>query len=209
MLGLFTKKTTTVVEQKPIARQYSLISDGTDEELISVLNDVFSENRPVISTLLLVALEEFPARYAIFQRTMLKSKQYPASMDGMIAFANDMHSKQQGDDLDSEITSRKWYFLYIAGLLTIAHERAEKNPALWRPIACIWLQLLDAAKNLRTTLHSTSIWNPDEIFFFNISEENDEDIVTFVAGALLPAKLRFHPLLLEWKYLNLQNYRPE
>jgi hypothetical protein len=207
MLSLFTKKSFPVAELPPKHRQKLLASEWPDEEIIRFLNEALNVKRPIVSTLLLVALEEFPARYAIFKRSMSKSHQYSVSMDGMITFSYDMFSQYHGDDLDSALVSRQWYFLHVAGLLTIAQERAVNNPLLWQSIAEIWVRLIRAAKDLRTVLSNTRIWNTDELFFFNINEEDDEDIIAYVENALLPAELRGHPLLLEWERRKVMRHR--
>ena len=201
MFGFF-RNNSTVTAVEPVQRQYFLASEMADEDLIDFFNNVFTEKRPIVSTLFLVALEIFPARYAIFKRDMVKSKAYPASMDGMISFILDMHGQYQGDDLASEINSRKWFFLYVAALLTIAQERARNKPELWDSIANVWVRLMGGAKSLRTTLYNTCIWQPDETFFFNIVEKED-DGVRFVEAALVPNEIRYHPMLIEWQQRNL------
>jgi hypothetical protein len=202
MFGFFKKNFAVKPVELPIPRQNFLASEMGDDDLIEFFNSVFTEKRPIVSTLFLVALEIFPARYAIFQRDMKKTNAYPASMDGMVSFILDMRDQYQGDDLVSEINRRKWFFLYVAALLTIAQERAMVKPELWDSIANVWVRLMGGAKALRSTLYNTCIWQPDETFFFNIIDKED-DGVRFVEAALVPNEIRYHPTLLEWQQRNL------
>ncbi len=199
----FFKKNSAVLPVSKTTYSYPLASVLNDHELIEYIGTLFSKNKPVVSALFLVAMENLPFRYANFHKAMLKSKKYPASMDGLVEFVLNTHAEHQGDTLHDEIESRRWFYFYAAALLTIAHERARKNPELWEGLAEIWSQLLAGAHALRSTIDQTSLWNAHEVFTFS-EIQNGPDGEKFVVSVLLPKELRGHENFKQWLQRDLQ-----
>ena len=208
MFGFFKKKQPQTASGKPV-RLYPLSSDLTDAALVDFICRVFSESKPVVGALFLVALENLSVYYAVFHKSVQDSKEYPASMDGMTAFILDAHAEHQGTSLDNEINSRRWFYLYVAALLTVAQTRARAKPELWEAIAEVWILLMPGARALRATLDGTSLWKPNEVDFFD-EVKTEDDGEKFVESVLLPSEIRYHKKLLEWRERDLpQDIRDE
>jgi hypothetical protein len=202
MLSFF-KNTSTALTSPKTFYAYPRASDLNDHELLESIRQVFHKNKPAISALFLIALENLPFRYANFRKAMLISNQYPASIDGFIESALDAHAKHQADTLEDEINSRRWFYFYVAALLTTAQDRARRKPELWDAIAEIWCQLMGDAHTLRGTIDQTVVWNPHEVITFNeIQSESDGE--KFVASVLLPKEIRNHEKLKPWLQRDLQ-----
>lgn len=209
MFNILKKKPSTPADPPKPAREYPLAADLSDAALLESLHRVFSENDKVVAALFLVALANLPVYYSVFHTSMLESKEYAASMDGMVVFILDAHAEHQGTSIENEVNRRRWFYLYAAALLSIAHARARAKPELWGAVADIWVFLMDCARALRATLDKTSLWKPNEIDFFD-EVKNEDDGEKFVESVLLPKEIRFHPKLVAWQERELpQDIRDE
>ena len=136
--------------------------------------------------------------YSVFHQAMLESKAHPSSMQGMVSFILEAHAQHHGTSEFDEINRRRWFYLYIAALLSIAHSRARTKPELWDSVADIWVLLMDGARQLRVTLDKTALWKPNEIdFFAEIKSEYDGE--RYVESVLLPKEIRYHAKLKAWQ----------
>jgi len=196
MFGFFKKKTGVA---PPIFRRlYPLASNFSDEELVRFIHKVFATQKPIVAALFLIALGNLPVYFSVFCNAMQDSKEHPASMEGMVAFILDAHAMYQGTSELDEVNKRRWFYLYIAGLLRIAHARARSKPELWDFIADIWVLLMDGSRQLRSTIERTELWKPNELdFFAEVKSEDDGE--RFVESVLLPKEIRYHEKLVAWQ----------
>ena len=190
---MFKKKTPTL-PPKP-QRLFPLAFELKDDELIRFIRGVFEGQKPLVAALFLVALENLPVYYSVFCNAMRESKEHTASMDGMVAFVLEAHAQHQGRSDADELNKRRWFYLYVAALLNIAHARARLKPELWDPIADIWVLLMDGARQLRATIDRTELWKPSEVDFFS-DVKSEEDGERFIESVLLPKEIRYHAKLL-------------
>jgi hypothetical protein len=208
MFGFFKKQIIATARTRP-SRQFPLATDMSDSALVDFVLKVFSESKPVVGALFLVGLENLPVYYSVFHRNMLESKEYPSSMDGMVAFVLDAHLEHLGDAIENEVNRRRWFYIYVAALLTIAHNRARAKPELWDAVAEIWVLLMEGARALPTTLDKTALWKPSEVELFNVVQ-NEEDGEKLVEHLLLPKEIRYHEKLKAWRERDLpQDIRDE
>jgi hypothetical protein len=200
MFGLFRKKT----KEPPSAqgRMLPLASDLSDETLVGAVHQVFVGQKPVVAALFLVALENLPVYYSVFCNAAHEEKQYVESMDGMVDFVRRAYAEHQGTSELDEVNRRRWFYLYVAALLNIAHRRARSTPELWHSIADIWVLLMDGARSLRATLDRTDLWKPTEVDFF-ASVKTEDDGEKFVESVLLPKEIRYHAKLTAWQERDL------
>jgi len=195
MFGLFRKKTT--VQPLVQRRVFPLASEFTDADLIEFIQKVFARQKPVVAALFLVALENLPVYYSVFSNAMRDGGEHPDSMEGMVAFVLDAHAKHQGTSDYDEVNKRRWFYLYVAALLKIAHRRARSKPELWDSVADIWVLLMDGARELRATLDRTDLWKPNEVdFFTKVASEQDGE--RYVESLLIPEEIRYHAKLRAW-----------
>jgi hypothetical protein len=200
MFGLFRKKPAQQTAQN--ASLLPLATDLADESLIAAIHGVFSNQKPVVAALFLVALENLPVYFSVFCTAAREEGKYPPTMDGMVDFLRRAYDEHRGSSDFDEVNRRRWFYLYTAALLNIAHARARARPALWESVADIWVLLLDGARCLRDTLDGTSLWKPDEIEFFdNVASADGGE--QYVESLLLPAEIRYHAKLTAWRERDL------
>lgn len=207
MFGLFKKR--AVNTKPPKTRRYPLPSQLEDSALVSFIKQVFQNENVIVASLFLIGLQNFGVYYSVFINSMKQSEEYPPTLEGMSAFILDSHAEHSSNSTHDEINTRRWFYLYVAALLTVAYSRAKQNPTLWDDIAEVWVSLMPGAQALRNTIDSTSLWKPSETDFFNeFSTEDDGE--KYVESILIPNEVRFHSKLIEWQERDLpQEIRDE
>jgi hypothetical protein len=193
MFGIFRK----IKKAPEPARQYLLPAQLNDEQLVSQIQGAFVGQKPVVGALFLVAFVNLNVYYTVFQNQMQQSPEYPPNLDGMAAFTLDQLAHHQSDSLEDQVNRRRWFYFYIAVLLTTLHSRARANASLWNSTAEIWALLMDGAQALRETLDRTSLWKPSETeFFANVLNGSDGE--RYVETLMIPKEIRYHQRLKEW-----------
>lgn len=177
-------------------------ADLSDDALIGLLRQTFDSHNEVVAALFLVAYENFFVYSNLFYNAAQSSNEYPASMDGLVRFLAAGYAKHSSDSVDDEANRRRFFYLYLAALLKIAHERAKRNPVLWDAVAGIWVSLLPGARALRKTLDRTGLWKPDEIEFFQDIKTPD-DGQTYCESLMLPSEIRYHARIKSWRERDL------
>lgn len=192
------------LQRKPSApakrRSLPLVSEMNDDQLVDSVRRTFDGAHVVVAALFLVALENLPVYYSVFCNSKAREpRDYPATMEGMVSFIADAHAPHAGGGSDeAEVNGRKWFYLYIAALLTVAQTRAKAKPELWDELASTWVRLLDGARVLRATLDKTALWKPNETDFFE-TVRTEDDGEKWVESVMMPPELRHHAKVNEWR----------
>lgn len=173
---------------------HPLPSQLNDAVLVEVLAGFLKETEPTALAQILVALESLPGYYAVFQKTMGDSGEYALSMDGMIAFFLDVYHSRQDSPMPDRPENRRWWFLYVAALLSVAQSRAAENPGLWESIADLWALLMPGSRALRAALDQDVLWMPTDVDAF-AEVDTEDDGQGIVECRLLPSAIRQHPKL--------------
>lgn len=191
MFKLFRRKSKPLPESLPGPETF------TDHRLITVIRSTFEASQPVVGALFLVAYENLHIYYTAFVRAAKEEKNVSPTMEGFAKFLAGEHAKWVTSSTESEINSRRFFYLYTAAMLNIAHARARARPELWDEICAVWIALLPGARGLRKTIDTTALWKPSETEFF-ATIQTEQEGEHYCLSFLVPPEIRFHERIKEW-----------
>ena len=174
----------------------------SDEALLDIIRRTFEIESDIVGALFLVAYENFNIYYSVFIKALETSKDYPTSLEGMAAYLDAYRGKYSGTSVNDEANARRFFYLYVAALLKIAHARAKAKPELWDGIATVWVALLPGARALRRTIDTTNLWTADETVFFQSIRTEDEG-ENYCLALMAPSEIRYHRKVTEWQERDL------
>jgi hypothetical protein len=219
MFGFFKRKPPAPPAKPP--RRLPLVSEMTEQHLIESIRGTFANSHVTVAALFLVAHENFNTWFSVFcthapgpvgdypatldglahylaRSSPVAGRAYPATLEGIVAFLADSHAQFTTDSVYDEVNSRRFFYLYMAGLLRRLHALAKAKPELWDAVADIWIPLLEGGRALRATLDRTSLWKPDELeYFAHIHNEDEGEL--YVEAHMMPAEVRYHAKVKDWR----------
>ena len=173
-----------------------------DGALINAVLRTFQNQSPVVAALFLVACENLPVYFPLFQGTMEEQKLFAATYEGMSAFFACQYEKHPSSSEQDEVARRRFFYFYVACLLQVAHQRAATRTDLRDQLADVWLALIPGARSLRATLDRTALWGPEETDFF-VRVRTEDDGEHHLLRFIMPEYLRCHPKVVAWEERNL------
>lgn len=187
------------LKSKPKVNSTQTHTDISDDMLVRLIKEIIEGNNDTFCALFLIGFERWRPLYSVFISVAQRTKEWPATMDGMIEFCRSSRNMRFGTELEYEVAQRRSVYLELATWLKILHARAKNQdrPELWDAVAEIWVSLLPGARALRRTLDSTMLWEADSADWF-IGVKDEDSGENFCRAFQVPEEIRYHPRFSEW-----------
>jgi hypothetical protein len=178
------------------------VESSEDEHLLNSLLLTVRNKQPIVPAMCLIAYENLFLVRTVFERVATSIPGCSPSLENLARWLEQEHSRFTSGSIEDEANSRRYSYFHTAVVLTIAHTRAAKQPALWDSLADIWAALLPGAAALRRTLDTTSLWAPSETAFFDgVKTESDGE--NYCVTHMLPPELKEHKKIWDWLWRNV------